>query len=242
MKAFVLAAGMGTRLLPITKLNPKPLIPVNGIPLICYTLRYLKYYGITDIFINLHHFGEKITKALGSGTSFGVSITYSEEPFLLGTGGGMKKLEKAFGADPFLVINSDVLTDFPITNLINFHHQKKAMASLVLRKDLDAARYGPIEIDSSGRIQSILGKEKKSSNELEELMFTGIHLVDPEVLRAIPEGIFYSITDCYIDLLLQESPLYGLMMEGFWGDLGTLEEYGRINKLVSEGKIKLPYL
>jgi NDP-sugar pyrophosphorylase family protein len=242
MKALVLAAGLGTRLLPLTQATPKPLIPLNGQPLISYTLRYLKYYGITDIFINLHHLGDQIKNTLGDGNSYGVKITYSEEPVILGTGGGMKKLEKAFHDSPFLVINSDVLTDFPLSQLIAFHHEKKGMASLVLREDPEVNRFGPIEIDPAGRIRTILKKGNHPSNHLKKLMFTGIHLVDPEILRSIPEAVFYSITDRYIELLLQDKPLFGLEMKGFWGDLGTLEEYGKIDRLLTEGKINLPYL
>ncbi|MFI5304571.1 MAG: NDP-sugar synthase [Nitrospiria bacterium] len=242
MKALVLAAGLGTRLLPLTQTNPKPLIPVNGKPLITYTLRYLKHYGISDIYINLHHLGEKIKNALGNGSSYGVKLTYSEEPIILGTGGAMKKLEKAFGTSPFLAINSDVLTDFPLSHLIKFHQQHGGLASLVLREDFEADRFGPIEIDSSGRIRTILKKGDILFEHLKKLMFTGIHLINAEVLQSIPKDVFHSIIDCYIDLLLRGKPLYGLEMKGFWGDLGTLEEYGRITTLVTEGKIQFPYI
>jgi NDP-sugar pyrophosphorylase family protein len=242
MKALVLSAGLGTRLLPLTQTTPKPLILLKGQPLISYTLRYLKQYGITDIFINLHHLGDQIKNRLGNGSAYGVKITYSEEPVILGTGGGMKKLEKAFATAPFLVINSDVLTDFPLSDLIAFHHEKKGMASLVLREDPNVDLFGPIEIDSRGQIRTILKKGKPSSEHFKKLMFTGIHLVDPNVLRSIPEAVFYSITDTYIDLLHQNQLLFGLEMKGFWGDLGTLEEYGKIDQLLTEGKIHLPYL
>lgn len=242
MKAFVLAAGLGTRLRPLTLTIPKPLIPLNGQPLVSYTLRYLRYYGITDIYINLHHLGEKIKQALGDGRALGVKITYSEETTILGTGGGIKKLEKSLGADPFLVINSDILTDFPLDQLVEFHEQKKGLASLVLREDPDVDRFGPIEMDSEARIRTILRKGGSFSGKLKKLMFTGIHLVEPDLLRAIPEGVFHSITDTYIDLLLQQKTLNGLEMQGFWRDLGTLEEYGKIDQLLTEGKIALPYL
>lgn len=240
MKALVLAAGLGTRLLPLTKTTPKPLIPLNGQPLISYTLRYLKQYGITDIFINLHHLGDQIKRALGTGSGFGVNITYSDEPVILGTGGGVKNLEKALGNAPFLVINSDVLTDFPLSQLIAFHQENKALATLVLREDPEVDRFGPIEIDSGGRIRTILKKGNPSPDHLKKLMFTGIHLVDPAVLRSIPEKVFYSITDTYIELLLRGKTLHGLEMKGFWRDLGTLEEYGKIDRLMTEGRINLP--
>jgi NDP-sugar pyrophosphorylase family protein len=242
MRAFVLAAGLGTRLRPLTLTTPKPLIPLNGQPLITYTLRYLRYYGITEIYMNLHHLGEKIRQALGNGSSFGVQITYSEEPNILGTGGGMKKLEKKLGTEPFLVINSDILTDFPLSQLIEFHERKKGLASLVLREDPESDRYGPIEIDAEGRIWTILKKGSPVRGQLRKFMFTGIHMVEPELLQSIPDAIFHSITDTYIDLLLQNKTLNGLEMKGFWRDLGTLEEYGRMDQLLTEGKVALPYL
>ena len=242
MKAMVLAAGLGTRLAPLTHTTPKPLIPLNGQPLITYTLHYLKYYGITDIFINLHHLGEKIRTFLGDGSAFGVKIAYSEEPVILGTGGGIKKLENEFGPAPFLVINSDILTDFNLNSLFVFHQKKKGLAALILRDDPQADRYGAIEIDSSGRIQRILGKGCGTSNSLKKLMFTGIHLVDPKVLDDIPERVFHSITDTYIDLVLRQKSLFGLEMKGFWVDLGTREEYDKIGRLLMEGEMTLPYL
>jgi NDP-sugar pyrophosphorylase family protein len=242
MKAMVLAAGLGTRLAPLTHTVPKPLIPVNGHPLISYTLRYLKNYGISDIYINLHHLGDKIKAFLGDGSRFGLRIAYSEEPEILGTGGGIKKLEKELGDAPFLVINSDVLTDFNLSRLISFHHQNRGLATLVLREDPEVDRFGPVEIDSTGRIHQILGKGVKEGGVLKKRMFTGIHLVDPQVLGYLPEGIFHSITDTYIDILTQGSLLFGLEMKGFWADLGTLEEYGKINRLLTDGKINLPYL
>ncbi|MBI3352197.1 MAG: nucleotidyltransferase family protein [Nitrospirae bacterium] len=242
MKAMVLAAGLGTRLAPLTHTTPKPLIPLNGQPLITYTLRHLKYYGITDIFVNLHHLGEKIRTFLGDGSAFGVKITYSEEPVILGTGGGIKKLANEFGPAPFLVINSDILTDFNLNSLFAFHQKKKGLAALVLRDDPQADRYGAIEIDSSGRIQRILGKGAGMSNSLKKLMFTGIHLVDPKVLDDIPERVSHSITDTYIGLVLRQKPLFGLEMKGFWADLGTREEYDKMNGLLMEGEMTLPYL
>jgi NDP-sugar pyrophosphorylase family protein len=242
MKAMVLAAGLGTRLAPLTQTVPKPLIPVNGHPLISYTLRYLKNYGIIDIYINLHHLGDNIKAFLGDGSRFGLRLVYSEEPEILGTGGGIKKLEKELGDAPFLVINSDVLTDFDLSRLISFHHQNRGLATLVLREDPEVDRFGPVEIDSTGRIRTILKKGHHSSNHLRKMMFTGIHLVNPEVLRSIPGAVFHSITDTYIDLLLQNKSLFGLEMKGFWADLGTLEEYGKMDTLLTQGKINLPTL
>ncbi|MHB8481427.1 MAG: nucleotidyltransferase family protein [Nitrospiria bacterium] len=242
MKAMVLAAGLGTRLASLTKTTPKPLILLNGQPLISYTLRYLKYHGITEIFVNLHHLGEKIKAFLENGGAFGVRVHYSEEPVILGTGGGIKKLEKEFGTSPFLVINSDILTDFNLNSLFAFHQEKKGIASLVLREDPQADRYGAIEIDSTGMIRRILGKGETSSQSLKKLMFTGIHLVDPKVLSDIPQGVFHSVTDTYIDLVLQQKPFFGLEMKGFWADLGTMDEYVRIGKTLEEGKLNLPYV
>ena len=242
MKAMVLAAGLGTRLAPLTKTTPKPLILLNGQPLITYTLRYLKYHGITDIFINLHHLGEQIKSALGTGNAFGVRIHYSEEPVILGTGGGIKNLEKEFGASPFLVINSDILTDFNLNSLFAFHQEKKGLAALVLREDTQTDRYGAIEIDTAGAIRRILGKGECNPKLLKKLMFTGIHLVDPKVLDDIPQGVSHSITDTYIDLVLRKKPLFGLEMKGFWADLGTMDEYVRIGKILEEGKLKFSYV
>ena len=126
MKAMVLAAGQGTRLRPITDRMPKALVPVAGRPMIEYALLLLRHYGIRDIVINLHHFGQQIENYLGDGAKLGVNIKYSQEPELLDTGGGLLKAKAFLQDDTFIVINTDALIDVNLAELIDFHRSKNA--------------------------------------------------------------------------------------------------------------------
>jgi len=155
MKAMVLAAGQGTRLRPITDRMPKALVPVAGRPMIEFALLLLRHYGVRDIVINLHHFGGQIEDHLGDGQRFDVKISYSHETELLETGGGLLKAKPFLQQDTFIVINTDALIDVDLAAVLNGHRQNHAAATLVLRPDVDADRYGSIDIGADGRIVAL---------------------------------------------------------------------------------------
>ncbi len=231
MKAMILAAGFGTRLLPLTEKIPKALLPVCGRPLISYTLAFLKKWGIKEIIINLHHHPQSIEKEIGDGSRFGLRIYYSHEPEILGTGGGIKKAESFLANETFLVINSDILVDFDLSRVMDFHRKNKALATMVLRQEEEINSYGAIEIDRDGRVRQFLNKIPAGSRlELKRLIFTGIHLFEPEVFQYIPANIFCSINDTYIELIRKSKMIYGYLMEGYWVDLGTKERYDRVKR------------
>ena len=142
MKAMILAAGLGTRLRPLTNTIPKPLLPIAGTPLIVWNLLLLKRYGFHDVVINLHHLGPMIEQAVGNGSRYGLRIIYSREPVILGTGGGLKQAEPHFSGESVLVLNGDTLVDLDLGALCAFHQQRDAVATLALRKDPEAARWG----------------------------------------------------------------------------------------------------
>ena len=152
MKAMVLAAGQGTRLHPITDSRPKALVPLAGRPMIEYALLLLRHYGIGEIIINLHHFGEQIEDRLGDGQQLGLNIMYSKETELLDTGGGLLKAKAFLQDGSFIVINTDALIDLNLAEVIAFHKSKNAAATLVLRPDENAEQYGSMDIDEHGRI------------------------------------------------------------------------------------------
>jgi NDP-sugar pyrophosphorylase family protein len=251
MKAMVLAAGLGTRLQPLTEQMPKALLPVAGRPLIHYPLLLLKRHGITDIVINLHHHGNKIVDALGDGRALGLRLQYSQEPTILGTGGGIKQARQWLGESTFLVINSDILVDLNLDDVIAFHRGRHATVSMVVRTDPDVARYGVIELDGQDRIQTIIGKGRHGGGEgdgsaeaglFRPFMFTGVHLLEPSVFDAIPGHSFSSITDVYITMLQRDEQLFGYVTTGAWMDLGTPERYQEANRLLDTGRLRLPYL
>ena len=158
MKAMILAAGLGTRLKPLTNTIPKPLLPIAGTPLIVWNLLLLKRHGFRDVVINLHYLGGMIEQALGNGSRYGLRIIYSHEPVILGTGGGLKQAEPYFCGESVLVLNGDTLVDLDLGALCEFHQQREAIATLVLRKDPEAAQWGLVEMDSDNRIVRITGR------------------------------------------------------------------------------------
>lgn len=242
MKAMILAAGLGTRLRPLTETLPKALLPVGGRPLIHYHLLLLKRFGISDVFINLHHYGEKIVREIGNGSRFGLKVIYSEEPVILGTGGGVKRLCSELSAAPFIVLNADILIDIDLDDLVEFHDRKKGAATLVLREDPEADRYGPVDMDDQNRIRDILGQCDGNTGRLRRFMFTGAHLLEPKVLEFIPSDRFYSITDAYIAMVDGGERLYGYQTRGYWTDIGVPERYRDADQAMKEGRIELGYL
>ncbi|NOY52171.1 MAG: NDP-sugar synthase [Deltaproteobacteria bacterium] len=230
MKAMILAAGMGERLRPLTNEIPKPLVPVLNRPLIEYNLSLLQRHGIREVAVNLHYLGKMIRDHLGDGSRFGLKIHYSEEPDLLGTGGAIKKLRSFFGTKPFLVINADILIDIDLKDLVLFHRSRKAFATMILRPNPDAVRYGTIETDNTGRIREFLGKVRTSETGLTPWMFTGVHLFHPSVLDTMPEKERFCINrDVYAHWIRSNKACYGYVYKGYWEDLGTMEDYLRAN-------------
>ncbi len=242
MKAMILAAGFGSRLRPLTDHLPKPLLPIGDRPLIHYHLLLLKKYGITDVLINLHYHAEKVVKALGDGSLFGMQITYSEESTIMGTGGGIKNMQAALGDGTFLVMNGDILVDLDLDKLVLFHQKKKGVATLVLRNDPDMAEYGLIEADTNDQVRNILGKIAFRKGRLRKRMFTGVHVMEPRVLDYIPDRKFYSITDAYIEMIRAGEKLFGYSTRGYWADIGVHKRYQEVHQAMKAGKIPFHHL
>ncbi len=243
MKAMILAAGKGKRLHPLTLERPKPLIPVANHPLIEYNLHLLKEYGIEEVAINLHYMGDKIKEHLGNGQRFGLRIVYSEEPVLLGTGGGIKKMRDFFEEEAFLIINSDILIEIDLQSAVDFHRSRGAFATMVLRPNPDPVRYGTIETDESGRICEFLGKVRTEKSGLDKWMFTGIHVMGPEIMEFMPDQETFCINrDVYAHWIRSDKPCYGYIHKGYWRDLGTMEDYLQANiDLLDNKALKNPF-
>lgn len=242
MKAMLLAAGLGTRLRPLTDITPKPLLPVAGQPILMWNLLLLKRHGITDVIINLHHLGEQIVQTLGDGSRFGLRVAYSHEPTLMGTGGGIKQAAPFLKDGSFLVLNGDTLSACDLTSLIAAHRAGGAPVTLVLREDPEAARWGPVTVDADSRILQINGApllRDPSKSLPPPCMFAGIHMLESEVLDAIPPGPG-SIIDVYLGLLRQNHMLRGYRMSGYWSDVGTPERYAEAQQDALAGRLNLP--
>ena len=242
MRAMILAAGLGTRLRPLTTTIPKPLLPVAGRPLIVWNLLLLRKYGITEVIINLHHLGDLIEQELGNGSTLGMRIAYSREPVLLGTGGGIKQAERFFGGEPFVVLNGDTLVELDLGALIRFHDGHKALATMVLRDDPDADRWGPVELDACRRVVTINGRGRagEPSDSRGKKMFAGIHVMHPRLLTDVPPGRESSIIDAYVREIQRGEVICGFTMDGYWSDIGTLERYTQAQQHAAGGLIDLP--
>lgn len=243
MKGFILAAGLGQRMRPITDELPKPLLPVGNLPLVHYAICMLRHFGIVDILINTHHLAPLIEQSLGDGAALGVKITYSREPELLGTGGALKRMHEQL-TDTFVVVNSDVLIDLDLAAVLQHHKQANALATMVLRgaPNADLAR---IEIDQGQRICRLLGQGRPSAasqGALRALMFTGVHVIEPSFLDYLPEGIETCVVKYgYAKALANQEMLTGYVHDGFWMDAGTPEDYLRANELAIARSFVLPW-
>ncbi len=227
---MILAAGFGTRLRPLTNTLPKPLLPVGGKTLIEWNLLLLKAHGIRQVIINLHYLGSLIQEALGNGAKWDMDITYSQEPDILGTGGGLRKALKFFEGRPFLVINGDTLIDLNIQALMKFHREKHAAATLVVREDPDFERWGVVECDRQDRLLRINGKgvrEVQQHQTIARRMFAGVHILDPALLQPEPERISFSVIDTYVKALAKGLCLFGYLHAGYWSDVGTVDRYAQ---------------
>jgi NDP-sugar pyrophosphorylase family protein len=239
MKAMILAAGLGTRLRPMTQSIPKPLLPVAGTPLIVWNLLLLKRYGFHDVVINLHHLAPMIQQVLGDGSRYGMRITYSQEPVLLGTGGGIKQAEPHFCGEPVLVLNGDTLFELDLDALCSFHKRRQAVATLVLRKDPEAEQWGLVEVDAEQRILRITGRGVASSHQGQSRMFAGIHILHPRLLRSVPKGVLSTIIDPYVAAIQRGEAVLGYDFEGYWSDVGTPERYAQVEHDAAAGLISM---
>lgn len=236
---MILAAGLGTRLRPLTNTIPKPLLPVAGTPLIVWNLLLLKRHGFHHVVINLHYLGPMIEQVLGDGSRFGMRIIYSHEPVILGTGGGIKKAEPYFSGEPVLILNADTLFELDLEALWNFHRSRGAAATLVLREDQEAEQWGLVEVGADDRIVRITGRGRSEATAMARRMFAGIHILHPRLLQPVPKGVASSIIDPYVAAIEREEPVLGYDLQGYWSDIGTVERYTQAEQDARTGRIRL---
>jgi len=233
---MILAAGRGSRLRPLTDRTPKPLVEIAGHPLIAYGLGLLRSEGVRDVVVNLHHLGERVVAALGDGARFGVRIHYSLESTLLDTGGGIRhaaplldEIGRATGdtGGPIVILNSDVVCEIPVRDVVAFHRARRALVTLVLRDDPRAAEYGVFGIDRDGRIRRFLGAGDPDP-ALRELMFASLQVIEPSVIERMPEGRpFGTMRDLYPALFAAGEPFYGYVYPGRWFTADTAADVER---------------
>ena len=235
MRAMVLAAGLGTRLRPITYEMPKPMVPVLNRPVMEHILRLLARHGFTETIANLHWFPELIKGHFGDGSQLGVELSYSFEQQLLGTSGGVRNAAGFLG-DSFLIISGDALTDIDLTAMREFHESHDGVATLATKRVADTSQFGVAITGADGRIQGF--QEKPDPSEaLSDLANCGIYMFRKEIFDFFPapgtskaagpddpEGFADWAMDVFPRLLESDVPFYSHEIEAYWNDIGDLDE------------------
>jgi len=234
MKAMILAAGFGTRLFPLTIDRTKPAIPFLGKPLVGYVAEYIARFGITDIVVNLHHQPRSVIDALGDGSNFGVNIEYTvEQPEILGTAGALAFAREHLQGDTFVIVNGKIITDIDISAAIDTHKRSGAIATMVLKENHKREKFTVVHtrdgfIDFFGPHATPVTEAELRDTEHEllvPLMFTGIHILEPEILDLIPQGYSDTVTDIYIPYIKQGGKIAAHIAEGEWYELSTIPRY-----------------
>lgn len=238
MKAIIMAGGEGTRLRPLTCNIPKPMMPILDKPVMQYAVELLKRYGITEIGVTLQYLPDEIISYFGDGKELGVNIRYFIEETPLGTAGSVKNAEN-FLDETFLVISGDALTDIDILKAVAFHEEKKSVATLVLKEVAVPLDYGVVITDKDGAITGFL--EKPSWSEVfSDKVNTGIYIMEPEVFSYFDKNQKFDFSnDLFPILLNNERPMFGYISEGYWCDIGNIEQYMKCQFDILKGLVNV---
>ena len=235
-----MAGGFGTRLRPLTCNTPKPMVPLMNKPMMEHIVALLRSHGITEMIGSLFYQPEIITGYFGDGRSFGVTMTYARAEADYGTAGSVRNATHGMG-ERILVISGDVLTDFDLTAALRFHEQRKAKATIVLSHAKNPLQFGVVITAPDGKITRFL--EKPSWGEVfSDTINTGIYILEPDVLELIPYKEDYDFSKNLFPLLLrQDGGLYGYIADGYWRDIGNLNEYQDAHFDALHGAVKLQH-
>lgn len=241
VKAVIMAGGQGSRLRPLTCDLPKPMVPVANRPMMEYIVELLSGHDMKDIAVTTWYLPDVIEEHFGDGAAFGVNMQYFVEDRPLGTAGSVKNAAD-FLDETFLVISGDALTDFDLTKAIAYHQEKQAIATLVLTRVSSPLEYGVVFINQAGEVERFL--EKPSWGEVfSDTVNTGIYILEPEVLAMIPKDTQFDFSrDLFPMILASGGGLYGYVSEGYWSDIGNLEQYvqSHWDLLMKKAKASLP--
>ena len=240
MKAMILAAGLGTRLRPLTDHCPKPLLPLMLQPMLAHLLRQLQRYEVRDVIINLHHHATQLATWLGDGSRWGLHLSLSFEQEILGPAGALKRVEPWLRDGPFFVINADELVDLDLQAVWHWHAARPdALVTMVVRPDPAARAYGAVVVDTADRVVHINGRPSgRAAAAGQETIFTGIQIVAPPVLDWIPPARFVSTTaEVYPALIEHHQGVYGYRYTGYWLDVGVPERYLQAHWDMLDGRL-----
>jgi mannose-1-phosphate guanylyltransferase len=238
---MVLAAGLGTRLRPLTYEMPKPMVPVVNRPVMEHILELLRAHGFTEAIANLSHLPERIRERFGDGSAHGLSLAYSVEEELLGTAGGVRNVAEFFGGEPFLVISGDALTDLDLSEMRAAHEARNGIATLALKRVPDPSEYGAVITGADGRIQGF--QEKPAPGEaLSDVANCGIYMFRAEIFDYFPERPFVDwAMDVFPTLLENDVPFYAHEIDAYWNDIGSIDEYRQGNFDALDGAVAVSH-
>jgi NDP-sugar pyrophosphorylase family protein len=241
MKAVLLAAGLGTRLRPLTNSKPKVMVEVKGKPVLWYQVRLLEYYGISDIWINVHWLPDEVVDYFGDGSRLGVKINYSYGGELLGTAGTLLNpqsgIEEDLRGGSFLVVYGDHVTDLDYDKLVAFHRRSTALMSLSLYRSDIPWEKGVVETDGEGRV--LWMKEKPARGEIRtDQVSAGIYVCEPGVLRYIPDGFSDWGKNVIPKILSSGERLYGWDTGAYLEDVGAPEGLEKVRRDVKQGLVR----
>lgn len=219
MKAMILAAGRGERLRPLTDRIPKPLLPIAGEALIVHQIRWLRRAGITDIVVNLHHLGQQIEERVGAGRDLGVNVRYSRETTLLDTGGGVKAALPLLGPAPFLLLNGDTWTSFPFGRLTELEPCTGHLVLTPKPAHRETADFALVD-----------GLVRRNGNDRDDLVFTGLAVLNPALFADAPEGPFNIAHTLYF-AAAAAGCLTGEVFHGTWFDIGSPAQLKAVRRL-----------
>ena len=235
MKALILAAGFGTRLFPLTIDRTKPAIPFLGKPLVGYVAEYIAKFGFKTVVVNLHHQPESVKKALGDGSDFGVEIEYTEEiPKILGTAGALDNARHLLENDTFVIVNGKLITDIDISAAIETHRKSGAIATMVLKPNIKREKFTEVYVKEGflkgfgDFAQSLSGIEIKDITRdlTAPLMFTGIHILEPQIFEYIPRGVYSDIVPTFYNPALRKGEKIAVhITDANWFELSTIPRY-----------------
>jgi mannose-1-phosphate guanylyltransferase / phosphomannomutase len=238
MRGVVMAGGEGTRLRPLTSNQPKPMVPVVGKPCMEHILELLRKHGFEDVIVTVAFLPQAIRTYFGDGEPLGLNLEYSVEESPLGTAGSVR-LASGKLDDTFLVISGDALCDFDLKSLVEFHRERGASVTIALKSVPNPLEFGIVVTDADGRIERFL--EKPSwSQVFSDTINTGVYVLEPEVLRHVPTDRPYDFSKELFPLLLEMGkPLYGFLCDGYWQDIGNLDQFRQANFDALDQLVKL---
>ncbi len=241
MKAVIMAGGEGSRLRPLTIRRPKPMVPVVDRPAIVHIIELLKRHGVTEVVITLQYLATVVQEYLGDGSGYGIKIHYTVEESPLGTAGSVRQGIEWLD-DTFMVISGDALTDFDLGAAVRYHKQKKAVATLVLKRMPNPLEYGVVIISDNGRVKQF--QEKPSWGEVfSDTVNTGIYILEPSIFQYYEPGQVFDFSNNLFPILLEKGdPMYGYVADGYWCDIGSIPDYMVASGDYLRGEVDLPRL